>query len=214
MLHWVTNAFYQMRFGTSPLDNNAVEDIENQIQNLEHLLQSHLVNSTPAISETETAFNQIDRRHIKVDRISDLIFTMIVAAGFVIGLPIAAFFSGFSTVWFIVAAAGLALTIFLFWLAIVLPIWDFERTRWRLSANGLEIHRGVFWRHQISIPIARVQHADVSQGPLQRMFELGRLTLHTAGTENASVELNGIAHTLAIELRDKIVSQRKSIDVV
>jgi hypothetical protein len=54
----------------------------------------------------------------------------------------------------------------------------------------------------------------VSQGPLERKFELGTLTIHTAGTENASVAIDGLAHVTAIELRDKLVAQRKSGYVV
>jgi membrane protein YdbS with pleckstrin-like domain len=62
--------------------------------------------------------------------------------------------------------------------------------RYRVDPRGLRIRRGVFWRTTIWIPITRVQHTDVSQGPLQRQFELATLTVHTAGTANASIPLS------------------------
>ena len=65
-----------------------------------------------------------------------------------------------------------------------------------------------------AVPWARVQHADVSQGPIQRMYGVGTLTIHTAGTSNSSVNLAGLSHELAISLRDKIIRQRASGDVV
>ncbi len=165
-------------------------------------------------TESQPAFEQIDPRQITVSRITGLIFAAIVGVGLLVGLTIAAITSGVTTVWLVVAVAGALLTLFLLWTGLMWPVWEFRRTTWRLSETGLEIRRGVFWRHQISVPAARVQHADVTQGPLQRQYELGKLIVNTAGTQNASVELDGIAHTRAIELRNQIISQRISADVV
>ena len=64
------------------------------------------------------------------------------------------------------------------------------------------------------MPLARVQHTDVSQGPFQRQFELGTVTVHTAGTQNASVALSGLTHSVALQLRDQLIAQRDSKDVV
>ncbi len=100
----------------------------------------------------------------------------------------------------------------LFFFAQVHPRWVFERTGWALTQEGFEIRQGIIWRHHIAIPAARVQHVDVSQGPLQRMYDLGKLTIHTAGTANASVELNGLEHSLALELRDELIRQKELLD--
>ncbi len=77
----------------------------------------------------------------------------------------------------------------------------------------MEIRRGVWWRHRIAIPVARVQHVDVSQGPIQRMFDLATLTIHTAGTKNASIDLSGLDHGSALHLRDRLIEQKDSLDV-
>lgn len=167
-----------------------------------------------SIAEPGTPFEQIDSRSITLGRISRLIFAVVVACGIVVGLLILWLTNGLDVTFGITAAAGLCLVLLLFVGAFIWPVWEYKCTSWRLNEIGLEIHYGVFWQHRISVPVARVQHADVSQGPLQRRFELGKLTVHTAGTQNASVELNGIAHSVAVELRNKIVSQRRSSDVV
>ena len=121
---------------------------------------------------------------------------------------------GFGIIWYSLVAGGVVISILLFLLAWFWPPLAHRYASWRLDAEGLEIRRGVLWRHQITIPLGRVQHADVSQGPFQRMYELGTLTVHTAGTQNASVELQGLTHSAAIELRDLIVQQRKDQHVV
>lgn len=159
-------------------------------------------------------FQQIDRRQITVSRIVGLVLASIVAIGFVIASIIIFFTSGLGTLLYSVAGGGFLFSLLLFFLGYFWPAYEFKHTAWRLDERGLEIRRGVIWRHQISIPVARVQHADVSQGPLQRSYELAKLTIHTAGTENASIELEGISHEQAIQLRDLIVNQRKAVDVV
>jgi membrane protein YdbS with pleckstrin-like domain len=93
------------------------------------------------------------------------------------------------------------------------PQIQYQYTGYRLGDAGMEILRGVFWRHKISIPLARVQHVDVSQGPVQRIFDLGTLAVHTAGTKNASIELAGLAHAKAVQLRDQLIEQRETLDV-
>ena len=80
---------------------------------------------------------------------------------------------------------------------------------YRVDPSGLGIQRGVFWRKTIWIPITRVQHTDVSQGPLQRKYSLAKLTVHTAGTEGASIPLAGLEHGVAIRLSDHLRPDRK-----
>ncbi|TWU56802.1 Bacterial membrane flanked domain protein [Rubripirellula tenax] len=95
-------------------------------------------------------------------------------------------------------------------LGYVFPGLAYRRTSWRLSLQGLEIRRGVWWRHQIVVPQSRIQHSDIEQGPLQRHFDLSTLIVHTAGTKNSSVSLEGIRHETAEQLREALISQRLS----
>ena len=76
---------------------------------------------------------------------------------------------------------------------------------YRLDADGLEIRRGVIWRTIINVPRTRVQHTDVSQGPIERSHGLSTLVVHTAGTEHAQVALPGLSRENAIALRDQLL---------
>jgi membrane protein YdbS with pleckstrin-like domain len=73
-----------------------------------------------------------------------------------------------------------------------------------MNNHGLFIHQGVFWRKKIVVPKNRVQHTDVTQGPLARKFNLAELIVHTAGTRNASVKVQGISHVEAESLRSSL----------
>jgi len=56
-----------------------------------------------------------------------------------------------------------------------------------------------------TVPRSRIQHTDVSQGPLQRPFGLATLTVHTAGTQFAAVPLSGLAKEVAEAIRDQLI---------
>lgn len=92
-------------------------------------------------------------------------------------------------------------------LLLLWPSLEHKRTEWRLDREGLEIRRGVIWRHVISVPRRRIQHTDVAQGPLQRRYGLGTLITHTAGTHSYEIRLEGIAHGLALRVRDSLLEE-------
>jgi membrane protein YdbS with pleckstrin-like domain len=92
------------------------------------------------------------------------------------------------------------------------PLWfwpqaHFRRLRFRVDASGIAIERGIFWQSRITVPRARIQHTDVSQGPLQRRFGVGTLKLYTAGSRYTKVELPGLAHAEALALRDALLAK-------
>ena len=94
-----------------------------------------------------------------------------------------------------------------FW-AFVATWWPkvrYRHTRYRTDENGFTIKRGVLWRGVTSIPKARVQHTDVVQGLIQRRYGLGKLIIHTAGTQDASVSLSGLPHDKALTIRDFLI---------
>jgi hypothetical protein len=54
------------------------------------------------------------------------------------------------------------------------------------------------------VPLVRVQHIDVTRGPLEKAFGVATLVVHTAGTHNSIVMLPGLAPQRAAEIRDII----------
>lgn len=158
-------------------------------------------------------FESLDENHIALEIISGSIFTGFLAAAAIAGLITLFFFGGVNWIWFGAAGVSIVLVLGSGILAVIWPPIEYRHISWRLDEASLEIHRGVFWKHQISIPLGRVQHADVSQGPLQRYFRMGSLTVHTAGTNLPSIQLDGLPHQTALLLRDRLVLQSQLEDV-
>ena len=78
--------------------------------------------------------------------------------------------------------------------------------RWGYAFTDRELHvaRGWLTRVHTVVPVARVQHIDVSQGPIERHAGVATLSLHTAGTANSLVVLPGISRQRAEDIRDAI----------
>lgn len=103
------------------------------------------------------------------------------------------------------AAGWLLLALWLIWGATLYPRLYYDRASYTLSPQGIEIRRGVFWRHVLNIPRSRVQHTDVRHGPIARHFGLATLVIHTAGTQNHTVTLGGLERDMAMRIRDFLI---------
>lgn len=87
---------------------------------------------------------------------------------------------------------------------LLLPPRQYARWRYHTGEDQLQVVRGILFRSDTVVPFGRVQHIDVHQGPLERAWQLGSLTLFTAGTHNASVTLPGLPHAQALAMREAI----------
>lgn len=96
------------------------------------------------------------------------------------------------------------------WLIGIAPSRRFSRWRYALGADLLRIVHGYLFRQDTVVPLGRVQHIDVHQGPLMRRWDLATLTVHTAGNHGASVSLPGLRHADALALRETIRAHIKA----
>ncbi|MEP3422703.1 MAG: PH domain-containing protein [Erythrobacter sp.] len=94
--------------------------------------------------------------------------------------------------------------LFALFLIIRIPAARYNARGYQISRDRLRVVRGIMWHSDTVVPFGRVQHIDVDQGPIERAMGIATMTLHTAGSHNASVRLPGLGHELAIEMREEI----------
>lgn len=128
-----------------------------------------------------------------------LVLALAIAAAFPLG-PVSPLLAVGAAV--LIAAAGLVLA--WFWTAA-----RYRRLKYRVDDIGLTIQGGVWWHTQTSLPRLRIQHSDVSQGPLQRRYGIATLKLYTAGSRYTKIELEGLRHEDALALRDRLVRREE-----
>jgi len=108
--------------------------------------------------------------------------------------------------WLLVLAPLLGIGLLFTWAALW-PGAVWSRKRWRLTALALELNTGVIFRREMTVPRSRVQHTEVTQGPLQRRFGLATLTTFTAGERFAAVSIGGLEESRARAVRDELLNR-------
>lgn len=148
---------------------------------------------------------RLDPRSVPYGRVGRLIFALVLLVVIVV-LAVVAYRDGWLSptlrhVLLGVGGLGVAASVAA---ALVMPPLRLRYTGYRTDAHGLEIRKGVLWRSIATVARSRVQHLDVTQGPLERRYGLGSLHVHTAGTHNATLVLSAVAHETALTLRDDL----------
>ncbi|HCT13240.1 MAG TPA: hypothetical protein DIW82_00160 [Corynebacterium nuruki] len=114
----------------------------------------------------------------------------------------------------LVACVIVALFVPWLWIAAgvlaVLLVWDLwlipaqARNRgWAETPSELLIAKGMLWRTFTVVPYGRIQFVDVTAGPVERLFGIKRVKLHTASATSDS-EVVGLAAAEADALRDRL----------
>lgn len=148
----------------------------------------------------EPADERLDPRVIPLQRIGGAIFTGMIAIGSIVGIAIV----DVGPIW-LRLIAWLTVVLLIGWQSYRWPPIAYRHTSYRVDEQGIEIRKGVYWRIVVNVPKSRVQHIDVSQGPVERKYGLGTLVIYTAGTDHAKVELEGLEHGRALSIREHLL---------
>jgi len=89
-------------------------------------------------------------------------------------------------------------------LVLAMPPRRYRAWAYDVAEDELHVQNGIFLRTHTIVPFGRVQHIDVSQGPIERRYGVGAITLHTAGTRASAVVLPGLELADAERMRDEI----------
>jgi uncharacterized protein len=91
----------------------------------------------------------------------------------------------------------------------VIPDLRWRRWRYEIREDEVDLQRGIFWINRTLVPLARIQHVDTRQGPLQRRFGLATVVFYTAAGPNEIPELSA---PVAAGVRDRIAELTREQD--
>ena len=106
----------------------------------------------------------------------------------------------------IAVAAIVAAAVLITWPAIALP-----RCGYALRERDMVYRHGVIFRKVTTVPFNRIQHVEVSHGPIDRRFGIGTLKLYTAGGSGGDLSVGGLPAETAERLRDFILSRAGAV---
>jgi len=180
------------------------------IERAEVVEASHATSAAMMLDGTE---RPVSVRWISGERVGGSILVLIFGALGVTGVILGITLGRPGAVWSVVMVAGLVVVVGVSaFLAYWYPGAAHRRMRYGVNDLGIEIRRGVWSRQVVSIPKTRVQHTDIEQGPLMRHFGYSKLIIHTAGTQHATVTLDGVEHDVAARIRDHLIGRRVGRD--
>ncbi len=82
-----------------------------------------------------------------------------------------------------------------------------RRRSYGLRRHDLIYARGLLVRRIVILPLSRVQHVETASGPLERRFDLVRLTCFTAGGLGADLVISGLETSRAEQVRHFLLSR-------
>ena len=97
--------------------------------------------------------------------------------------------------------------------AATLPGVFYRGWRYRVGEEALELRHGVLTVKRSIVPYFRVQHVDLSQGPIERALGLARLKVHTASA-GTDASLPGVELERAEEVRRLVLDRAEVGDGV
>ncbi len=126
-----------------------------------------------------------------------LFFGVAFGIGFLFAIPVP------KLLFYIIAAIGVALIIFSFISIFV----GFRKKQYAIRDKDIHYKRGWIWTSHTVIPFKRIQHSEVVQGPVDRMFDLAKIRIFTAGGSNSDLTIPGLRVGNANQIKDLITSR-------
>ena len=86
----------------------------------------------------------------------------------------------------------------------------FSRRGYALRERDLTYRKGWIFFSTTTLPFNRIQHTEVSQGPIEKKFDLCTLKIFTAGGSTSDLSIPGLEEEEAQQLRD-FISKKAAI---
>lgn len=147
-------------------------------------------------------FHPIEKKYLRVSLIISTIFWTILLIGWLalslfsdlkdepLALPI-----------------GVGVVVLLAALSMTITVKGFKKKKYALRQRDIIYTKGLLWRVRTSIPFNRIQHAELKQGPLDRMYGLHSLKIYTAGGQSSDLVIPGLLEKKALSIKDFILGK-------
>lgn len=148
-------------------------------------------------------FNALDRKYLKIMFIRIVIFFFVMSGGlaavlFLIeDIPVT-----------LVAKLAVTAIILITVISTVIAILGFPKKGYLVREQDISFQRGLIIYKLTTVPYNRIQHVEVNQGILAKLFQLSSVKIYTAGGATSDLSIPGLpvndAKKLKAFLSDKI----------
>ena len=96
-------------------------------------------------------------------------------------------------------------------LTLVGALLHFWRFTFNVSGDTFHVHKGIFVREKINIPLERVQAVHIEQNLVQRLFSVSGVRIDTAGTSGSELRIHALKWDEAQALRSLLTANRSNV---
>ncbi|MCY1721389.1 PH domain-containing protein [Prolixibacteraceae bacterium Z1-6] len=145
--------------------------------------------------ETKT-FNPLDKKYLKITLIRMSVFFLLLIGAFISFL----FLSDENVPKAVITTIFSVLAFFIIY-TVVITIVAFPRKGYLVRENDISFQRGLVTYKLTTVPFNRIQHVEVNQGVLAKLFMLSSLKLYTAGGTASDLSIQGLPEDIAKNLK-------------
>lgn len=95
-------------------------------------------------------------------------------------------------------------------LHLIYDYFAYSRKGYAIRMRDIIFRKGVFWKSITSVPFSRIQHCEVKEGPIDRLFKLASLHLYTAGGSSSDLKIPGLKPSKANDIKQFVLKKIKS----
>ena len=150
-------------------------------------------------SVLDIKYRPVQKKHRTVSIIASTIFVLIILA-----IPLTINILSGDT-WFydhIVYILGIWILLYCF--LILISFKGYQHKGYAMRERDIIFKEGWIWRSSTIVPFNRIQHTEIDQGPIERLFRLSKLKIFTAGGSSSDLKIPGLLPDTANRLKDYI----------
>jgi uncharacterized protein len=141
-------------------------------------------------------FNLLDKKYLKIILIRISIFLFILS-----GLLATFWLLSDETIpTLIVVLIGLAI-ILIIGFSVLISILGFPKKGYLVREKDVSFQRGLIIYRLTTVPFNRIQHVEVNQGILEKLFHLSSVKIYTAGGNSSDLSIPGLSVSDAQKLK-------------
>ena len=143
----------------------------------------------------KTTFNGLHKKYLHILFIRLILFYIVMIAGFITFVLLNREIPNYVLV---IISAVIALSLVY---SVIITMIGFPRKGYLVRENDISFKRGVITYKQTSVPFNRIQHVEVNQGVLAKIFKLSSVKIFTAGGNTSDLSVPGLPEEIAKNLK-------------
>ncbi|MDN5203461.1 PH domain-containing protein [Fulvivirgaceae bacterium BMA10] len=161
------------------------------------------IEELPNVQELQT--ERLSPGYLKILRIQSNIFFLVISVGF---LTLLIFRLDISNI-LVQIIAGVIWLFVLIAINLYIPK-AFNKKGYAIRERDIVFKTGIWWKKSVVVPFNRIQHCELHQGPLSKIFNLFSLTIFTAGGSSSDLRIPGLMQDDALRIKEFLLTNIES----